>query len=101
METGEALRHRALALRAEADGLTLAYRRATWIRFSLVFFPVPFVVVLLRLELEPWHYFVAGGAYIVSSALLYVWDSRASTRCDEAAAEATEAERAFEQAIAP
>src|SRR3954449_12721350 len=101
METSEALRHRASALRAEADGLTLAYRRATWIRFALVFFPVPFVLVLLRLELEPWHYFVAGGAYIVFSALLYVWDSRESTRCDAAAAEATEAERAFEQAIAP
>src|SRR3954463_14340082 len=101
METSEALRRRALALRAEAHRLTLAYQRATWIRFALVFFPVPFVVVLLRLELEPWHYVVAGGAYIVFSALLYVWDSRASTRCDAAAAEAREAERAFEQAIAP
>src|SRR5437764_6735590 len=93
METSEALRHRALALRAEADGLTLAYRRATWIRFSLVFFPVPFIVGLLRLELEPWHYFVAGGAYIVFSALLYVIDSRASARCDAAdrAAQAAQA----------
>ena len=98
MEDVEALQRRASALRAEADALIGAYRRATWIRFTLVFFPVPFVVVLLRLQLEAWHYCLLGGAYIVFSALLYVWDGRASTRCDQAAAEAREAERAFEQA---
>jgi hypothetical protein len=101
METSEALQRRASTLRAEADALTLAYRRATWIRFTLVFFPVPFVLVLLRLQLESWHYFLFGGSYIVLSTLLYVWDGRESTRCDVATAEARAAERAFEQALAP
>jgi len=100
MEDTEALRQRAIALRAAADALTRGYRRATWLRFTLVFFPVPFVLLLLRLQVEAWHYFLFGGAYIVFSALLYVWDSRESTRCDEATAQASEAERAFEQAIA-
>src|SRR3954452_24011026 len=99
METSEALRHRASALRAEADGLTLAYRRATWIRFALVFFPVPFVVVLLRLELEPWHYFVAGGGYIGFSAVLYVIDSRASDKCDAAERVAQQAQAAADAAL--
>src|SRR3954451_12592707 len=98
METSEALRRRASALRAEADRLTLAYRRATWIRFALVFFPVPFVVVLLRLQLEPWHYFVAGGSYIVFSALLYVIDSRASDKCDAADRAAQQAQAAADTA---
>ena len=97
----EALRRKAVALRAKADALTETYRRATWVRFTLVFFPVPFVVVLLRLQLESWHYFVAGGAYLLFSALLYVWDGRASERCDKAALDARDAERAFEQANAP
>ncbi len=83
----------ASSLRAEADALANRYRRATWIRFTLVFFPVPFVVVLVRLHIESWMYFVFGGAYLGFSALLYVWDSRASARCDAAELAAALAER--------
>ena|SRR5205809_4493031 len=92
MEDTEGLRQRAIALRAAADALTRGYRRATWLRFTLVFFPVPFLVVLLRLQLESWHYFVLGGAYLGFSALLYVIDGRASDKCAvaERAAEAAE-----------
>ena len=68
MEDTEGLRQRAIALRAAADALTRGYRRATWLRFTLVFFPVPFLVVLLRLQLESWHYFVLGGAYKIAGA---------------------------------
>jgi hypothetical protein len=90
----EALRQRALALRTEADALTLAYRRATWVRFTLVFFPVPFVVVLLRLQIEAWMYFVFGGAYLGLSAVLYVWDGRESDKCNAAERLAEAAEEA-------
>lgn len=91
--TGDA-QQQARELRAKADALTDRYRRTTWIRFTLVFFPVPFVVVLLRLQIEAWTYFVFGGAYLLFSALLYVWDSRASARCDAAERLAEAAERA-------
>ena len=94
MDDIEGLRRSAATLRAEADALTHAYRRATWIRFTLVFFPVPFVVVLLRLQIEAWTYFVFGGAYLLFSALLYVWDSRASARCDAAEQAAVASEQA-------
>ena len=89
----ETLQREASALAAKARALTETYRRATWVRFTLVFFPVPFVVVLLRLQVESWTYFLYGGAYVGLSALLYVWDTRASARCDaaEQAAEAAEA----------
>jgi hypothetical protein len=90
----EDLQQRATALRAEADALIVAYQRATWLRFTMVFFPVPFVVVLLRLEIESWAYFIFGGAYIGFSALLYVWDTRASDRCDKAVRAAEAAEQA-------
>ena len=93
MEASEVLRQRAQVLRAQADALTNAYRRATWARFTLVFFPVPFVVVLLRLQIEAWTYFLFGGAYLLFSALLYLWDGRASARCDAAEAAAVQAER--------
>jgi hypothetical protein len=93
MDDPEVLRRQAAALRAKADALTNAYRRATWLRFTLVFFPVPFVVVLLRLQVESWTYFLYGAAYVGLSALLYVWDSRASARCDAAERLAVDAER--------
>lgn len=70
--------------RAKADALARAYERVTWFRFSLVFIPIPFVVVLLRLDLESWHYYIAGAAYLGFSALLYTIDSRASAECDAA-----------------
>ena len=94
MDDIEGQRRRASTLRAEADALANSYRRATWLRFTLVFFPVPFVVVLLRLHIESWMYFIFGGAYLGFSALLYVWDSRAAARCDVAARAAEAAERA-------
>ncbi|HEY2875571.1 MAG TPA: hypothetical protein VGJ56_26825 [Reyranella sp.] len=94
MTDSEAARHRASTLRAEANALTDAYRRATWIRFTLVFFPVPFVLVLLRLQVESWTYFLFGAAYVGSSVLLYIWDSRASERCNAAERAAQAAEQA-------
>ena len=92
------LQQRAEALRAEATARTLAYRRQTWIRFALVFIPVPLVLVLLRLQVEAWHYFLFGGAYIGFSALLYMIDGRASARCDVADKAADEAHRAADAA---
>jgi hypothetical protein len=97
----ENLHHEASALEAKAQALTEHYRRATWVRFTLVFFPVPFVVVLLRLQLEGWHYFLAGGAYLGFSALLYSWDSRESDKCDEAVRAAGRARQAYELASHP
>ena len=88
------LQRRASALRAEANALSDAYRRRTWWRFTLVFFPVPFVLVLLRLDIEAWHYFVFGGAYLGLSALLYAWDTRASDKCSAAERLAEAAEKA-------
>lgn len=98
METLEALQQRASTLRAKADALATAYQRATWFRFTLVFFPVPFVLVLLRLEVESWTYYLFGGAYVGFSALLYVIDGRASERCDAAAKAADRAERELDAA---
>ena len=97
----EALQRQASALAAEAQALTETYRRATWVRFTLVFFPVPFVVLLLRLDLESWHYYLAGAAYLGFSALLYTLDSRASDKCDEAVRAAGRARQAYELASHP
>ena len=101
MDDIDALQRRASALRAEADALTKAYRHRTWWRFALVFIPVPFVLVLLRLEIEAWHYYLFGAAYLGLSALLYAIDSRASDRCDVAERAAVAAERAAQAPVSP
>jgi hypothetical protein len=92
------LQRQAEALATRAQALTDTYRRRTWWRFALVFFPVPFVVVLLRLELEAWHYYLAGAAYLGFSAWLYAADSAASARCDEAVKAAERAQQSLEEA---
>ena len=81
----EALQRHAAALRAEADALATDYSRRTWWRFVLVFFPIPFVLVVLRLEVDTWHYYLFGGAYFGLAALLYRIDTRAADRCTCAA----------------
>lgn len=93
-----ALRREAERLAAQADALTRAYQRATWYRFVAVFFPIPFVVVLMRLELEAWHYYVAGGLYLAFAAALYVLDTSRSAACDAARAAAERALALCEQA---
>ncbi|MGH8429415.1 MAG: hypothetical protein ACREUF_03335 [Solimonas sp.] len=95
----EALQRQAEALQAKSAALTESYRRWTWVRFVLVFFPIPFVVVLVRLQLEPWHYYLAGGAYLIFAALLYVIDGKASAKCDVAAEEAENAQQAYDAAL--
>ena len=82
------------SLEQRANRLTAAYRRQTWARFAAVFFPVPFTVLLLRLELEPWHYYVAGAAYLVFSAALFHYDSAQSAKVDAAVKAAEEARNA-------
>ena len=85
---------RAAELGRRAAALGDAYNRTTWYRFAAVFFPIPFVVVLLRLQLDYWHYYIAGGGYILFAAVLYVIDDRASDRVKRAEKEAAEAESA-------
>ena len=92
------LQRRAVALEGEAAARTRRYQRETWLRFVLVFFPIPFVVVLLRLEMAAWTYYVWGALIILSGGVLYVIDTAASTRVDEAVEAAATARKAFEEA---
>ena len=92
------LQQRAIALETHAAARTQAYQRATWVRFVGVFFPIPFIVVLLRLEMAAWTYYVWGALIVLGGGLLYVIDTAASTRVDEAVEAAATARKAFEEA---
>jgi hypothetical protein len=88
----------AIALETHAAAKTRAYQRATWIRFVGVFFPIPFIVVLLRLEMAAWTYYVWGALIVLGGGALYVIDTAASTRVDEAVEAAATARKAYEEA---
>ena len=92
------LQQRALALESHAKARTQAYQRATWIRFVGVFFPIPFIVLLLRLEMATWTYYLWGALIVLGGAVLYMIDTAASTRVDEAVEAAATARKAFEEA---
>ena len=96
----EALHAEAAALKAAADAAIRTYDRETWIRLALVFFPVPFIVVLIRLHLEAWGYYVAGGLLVGSAALLVVLDGAAAARRDRAIQAAERARKAYDDARA-
>jgi hypothetical protein len=98
VEDLEALHREAAALRAAADKASRTYDRETWIRFTLVFFPVPFVVVLLRLQIEAWGYYVAGALFLLSAAGLYTLDGAAAARRDRAVQAADDAQKAYDAA---
>ena len=95
----EQLQRRASALTTEAQARARAYQRSTWVRFVGVFFPIPFVVVLLRLSIDAWFYYVAGALFIVSAAVLYTIDGAASDKVDAAAKAAEKAEEAYDKAL--
>lgn len=92
------LQQRALALESDAEAKAQAYQRATWVRFVGVFFPIPFVVVLLRLEMAAWTYYVWGALIMLGGAVLYMIDTAASTRVDEAVEAAAAARKAYDEA---
>lgn len=92
------LQRQAIALETQAQARTRAYQRATWKRFVGVFFPIPFVVVLLRLQIDAWTYYVWGALIIVSAAVLYMIDGAASAKADAAVKAAEEARQAYEDA---
>lgn len=94
----EPLKQRAFDSQAEARAAVRAYGRASWIRFAATFIPVPLVVVLFRLHLVDWHYYILGGTFIAIAMLMYALDTRAAERRDRALAAAKEARAAYRRA---
>ena len=94
----DALRREMWTRQRQAREAVRIYNRGSWIRFALVFIPVPLVVVIFRLYLEAWHYYILGGAFIFFAGLLYALDDRAATRREAALKAGKEARAAYQEA---
>jgi hypothetical protein len=94
----EALRIHAATLQAQADAAVRAYDRTNWIKLAAIFLPVPCFVALYRLRLEPWGYYVAGGALALIAATMVMLDRTAVARRDAAVRAAEVAQAACDAA---
>ena len=84
-EDPEALGRRMSDLAGRATAATQAYDRLAWLGYITIFVPIPFAVLVFRLHMEAWHYYVAGGLFVVVALVVYSLDSAAANRRDEPA----------------
>ena len=89
------LQRQADTLSQKAEALSRSFDRATWVRFFFLFFPIPFAVLLFRLHLDAWHYYLAGGLGIGFACLLGAFDRAAMRKRDRAIEAAAEAQGAL------
>ena len=95
----QALQRAALDLRRKAEAVTQTYERTAWIRYTAIWIPIPFVVLLLRFHMEAWHYYLAGGMFIAVGAVIYAMDFAAVAKRDKAIEVAERAQEEYEAAL--
>jgi Na+/melibiose symporter-like transporter len=66
--------------------------------YAVIFVPIPFVVLLLRLHLQAWGYYVAGALFIAVALVMYAWDLAAMAKRDKTIQAAERAQEAYEDA---
>ncbi|AMO21750.1 hypothetical protein GCM10027034_01330 [Ramlibacter solisilvae] len=94
----EALQGLATDLQRQADAATLAYERASTVRYCAIFIPIPFLVLLLRFHMGALSYYLAGGLFMVVLVAMYALDLAALKKRDQAIQDAARAQEACDQA---
>jgi hypothetical protein len=98
VEDLETLRRHVSDLASKADAATQTYDRTAWIRYAAIFVPIPFVVLLFRLHMQAWHYYVAGGLFLAVMFVVYAIDLAAVAKRDQAIQPAQRAQEVYEDA---
>src|SRR5688572_33080455 len=98
VEELETLNRRVSDLARKADAATRTYDRTAWIRYAAIFVPIPFVVLLFRLQMQAWHYYVAGALFLAVMFVMYAMDLAAVAKRDKAIQAAQRAHEAYEDA---
>ncbi len=98
VEDLETLQRRVSDLARKADAATQTYDRTAWIRYAAIFVPIPFVVLIFRLHMQAWHYYVAGALFLAVAVVLYAMDLAAVAKRDKAIQAVRRAQEACEVA---
>ena len=85
-------------LARKADAATQIYDRTAWIRYGAIWIPIPFVVLLFRLHMQAWHYYVAGALFLGVALVMYATDLAAVAKRDKAIQAVQRAQEAYEAA---
>ena len=98
VENLEALRRHVSELASKADAAAQGYDRTFWIRYAAIFFPIPFVVVLFRVHMQAWHYYVAGALFLAGMIVIYAMDLVAVEKREAAIQAAQRASETYDAA---
>jgi hypothetical protein len=93
------LKREAEAAHEEWQAAVRRYDRRTWPKLAVVFFLAPTFVVIFRLQLEAWGYYLAGTLFAVSALVMVVLDKAAMAERDRAGRKAEAASRAYAEAL--
>ena len=72
------------ALEREAEAATKVHDCTVWIGYGGLFFLLPFAVLLFRLHMQAWHYYLAGALFLVSAVVVLALERAALARRDRA-----------------
>ena len=93
-----ALHQHVADLTREANAATLAYDRIAWIRYGAIWIPIPFLLLLFKLQLQVWHYYAAGALFLVVALVMYTMDLPAVAKRDRAILAMQRAQQAYDVA---
>jgi hypothetical protein len=80
----EALQRQAADLARAANAATQTYERTAWICYAAIFLVIPLAVVIFRLHMQAWHYYLAGALFLAGALLSSAMDIVAMSRQDDA-----------------
>lgn len=98
VEDLETLQRHVADLTRKADAAKRTYERGAWIRYGAIWVPIPFVVLLFRLHMQVWHYYVAGALFLAVALVVYAMDVAAAAKSERAVQAAQRAQDAYEVA---
>ncbi|HEX6720346.1 MAG TPA: hypothetical protein VF107_02190 [Burkholderiaceae bacterium] len=84
VENPEMLQRNLAELQRQADAAARLGNRSAAIGYAAIFIAIPFVVVLFRLHLQSWHYYVAGGLFLLGALVTHALELAAMTRRERA-----------------
>lgn len=67
----------------EAGATTRRRDRAAWILYAAMFVVLPFVVLLFRLHMQSWHYYIAGTLFVACALIVLALEFVAPAKCDK------------------
>ena len=84
VEDLETLQRHVSALAREAEAATQIYDRTAWIAYVSMFIAIPFAVLLFRLHMQAWHYYVAGALFLACAVVIFAMDFAGTEKRDKA-----------------